>query len=66
MYNPVNLTCETRSFKLLNIWIQTLCHSKQIVYALVQQPICTQHLHRDTALNTPVYASDAQAKTATD
>jgi len=39
------LTCEARSLKLLDVWVQTLCHCKQIIYTLVQQAISTQNLY---------------------
>jgi len=38
-------TCEARSLKLLDVWVQTLCHCKQIIYTLVQQAISAQNLH---------------------
>ena len=38
------LTCEARSLKLLDVWVQTLCNCKQIIYTLVQQAISAQNL----------------------
>ena len=39
-------TCEAGSFEVLNIGIEALCNSEQVIYTLVQKPICSKYLHQ--------------------